>query len=201
VTTQAPGAYRFYSDIGQEDIVGTAAIPTVGKTSVTYAGWSGEAVYRPLLASSRSYFSDPEGWKPSQAPDVVATGVRREFRKKYPKLNDCEVWDKPKPYADADIRQVKSYASNRGWRLVEVAVNGCEPGDERGDPLEKEWFVATPTGDVKYLDSNMWLVDAGDFDNDGNSEVVFSIDDYNRGGYKLFYADFKKSAVFEFSYH
>jgi hypothetical protein len=36
----------------------------------------------------------------------------------------------------------------------------------------------------------MWLVDAGDYGSDGNSELVFSIDDYNHGGYKLFYESF-----------
>jgi hypothetical protein len=47
----------------------------------------------------------------------------------------------------------------------------------------------------------MWLVDAGDYDNDGRSELVFSIDDYDLGGYRLFYDHFKKESVFEFSYH
>jgi len=47
----------------------------------------------------------------------------------------------------------------------------------------------------------MWLVDAGDYDNDGKSEIVFSISRYNRGGYELFYDDFKGHTVFEFSYH
>jgi hypothetical protein len=47
----------------------------------------------------------------------------------------------------------------------------------------------------------MWLVDAGDYDNDGKSELVFSIDRYNRGGYELFYDDFKKRTIFEFGYH
>jgi hypothetical protein len=54
---------------------------------------------------------------------------------------------------------------------------------------------------ARFLGAGMWLVDAGDYDNDGKSEVLFSIDQYNRGGYILFYDDFKKQAVFEFSYH
>ena len=33
------------------------------------------------------------------------------------------------------------------------------------------------------------------------SELLFCIDQYNRGGYKLFYDDFKKRAVFQFNYH
>ncbi len=37
--------------------------------------------------------------------------------------------------------------------------------------------------------------------NDGRSERVFSIDDYNAGGYKLFYDGFRKSVTFQFHYH
>jgi hypothetical protein len=47
----------------------------------------------------------------------------------------------------------------------------------------------------------MWLVDAGDDDKDGKSELVFSISRYNSGGYVLFYDDFKKRAIFQFSNH
>jgi hypothetical protein len=51
------------------------------------------------------------------------------------------------------------------------------------------------------LGNGIWLVDAGDYDNDGKSELVFSIDRYNQGGYELFYDDFKKHATFEYGYH
>lgn len=47
----------------------------------------------------------------------------------------------------------------------------------------------------------MSLVDAGDYDNDGKSQLAFSTDRYDRGGYELFYDDFRKYAVLEFSYH
>jgi len=46
----------------------------------------------------------------------------------------------------------------------------------------------------------MWLVDAGDYDNGGKSEVLFAIDGYNMGGYRLFYDDFSRSAEFRFYY-
>ena len=36
---------------------------------------------------------------------------------------------------------------------------------------------------------------------DTPSELVFSIHGENRGGYELFYDDFKKHAKFEFTYH
>ena len=72
------------------------------------------------------------------------------------------------------------------------------PPDE---PFAVQWFVITPQQKVRWLDSNMWLVDAGDYDGNGKSELVFAIDGYNRGGYRLFYDDFRQRAEFEFSYH
>jgi hypothetical protein len=47
----------------------------------------------------------------------------------------------------------------------------------------------------------MWLVDAGDYDGDGKSEVLFAVDGYDLGGYRLFYRDFSRSSEFLFSYH
>ena len=66
-----------------------------------------------------------------------------------------------------------------------------------GDP----WFTINPEHSVQYLGQDIWLLDAGDYDNDGRSEVVFVIEGYNRGGYELFYDDFRKHAIFEYSYH
>jgi len=45
------------------------------------------------------------------------------------------------------------------------------------------------------------LVDAGDYDNDGKSELVFSIDRENEGGYQIWYDNFTKHATFKFHYH
>ena len=200
VTARTPAAFQFYSEIGQQIIDGTSAIPAVGKPSAAYAGWQDEPVYRPLVASSRSNFGDPEGWKPSLPPAAVVRQIRLEFQRKYPRLVDCEDSEKPKLYTGSEVRPAKAYLSNRGWRLVQMAANACAPDDD-GSPLGSEWFVVTAAGQISYLDRNMWLVDAGDYDNDGSAEVIFSIAGYNRGGYRIFYAGFRKSAAFEFSFH
>jgi len=71
----------------------------------------------------------------------------------------------------------------------------------RGPSSQRLKFVVTPEHQVRFLGSGMWFVDAGNYGEDGKTEVVFSIGGYNRDGYKLFYDDFKQSAVFEFNYH
>ena len=47
----------------------------------------------------------------------------------------------------------------------------------------------------------MRLVDAGDYDNSGHSQLLFLIDDDNRGGYRFYYDDFQKEAAFEYTFH
>ena len=46
----------------------------------------------------------------------------------------------------------------------------------------------------------MELIDAGDYDNDGKSELLFWYSGYNRDGYILIYDDFRKSAEYIWGY-
>src|SRR5437660_4601346 len=68
VTARTPKEFKFYSHVGLQEITSGSPIPTVGKRSTEYGGFTEASVYRPLAASSHSYFEDPEMWKPSQPP-------------------------------------------------------------------------------------------------------------------------------------
>jgi hypothetical protein len=39
--------------------------------------------------------------------------------------------------------------------------------------FSSRWFVNVLERQVQHLDSSMWLIDAGDHENDGKSELVF----------------------------
>jgi hypothetical protein len=189
---------------GTADITSHGPIPTVGKRSTEYGGFLGTAVFRPLIANSQPYFKDPDGWKPSHPSSEAAAALRAQFRKKFPQVSNCtsEGSDaKPWPYRDADIRLAKAYSSTRRWSVVQLLLERyrCEGPIE--DAFAGQWFAVSARGEIKFIGQGMWLVDAGDYDNDGKSEVVFSIDRYNEGGYELFYNDFAGHAVFQFGYH
>lgn len=47
----------------------------------------------------------------------------------------------------------------------------------------------------------MELVDIGDFDNDKNIEMLFSLSGYNKDGYTLVYDQFNKNVEYSWSYH
>lgn len=205
LSTRNSGDSRFYSEVGQQSITSAEPPPTVGKPSQDFAGWVDQPVLRPLIAISQSNYRDPEQWKSSQPPAEVLKLLRSEFRRKFPKVSNCgnpgANNEKPWLYQDSNIKVVKAYSSNAGWSVVRLELEPYRCDGPADDAFVGQWFSISPAQEIKFLDKAMWLVDAGDYDNDGHSELVFSIDDYNRGGYRLFYNHFKKEAVFEFSYH
>jgi hypothetical protein len=205
IVGKTPPSFDLYSTVGQQTIVGNTTPPAIGSPSADFAGFLGEPVFRPLVAVSRPNYRDPEDWKRAQlSPNTIAS-VRKAFRSRFPKVTNCSPQDiedaQPWPYTDANIKVDKAYSSNRHWFIAEVLLNGGECDGPPDDAFNPQWFVITPEGQVRFLDSNLWLIDAGDYDKDGKSELIFSIDGYNRGGYKLFYDDFSRHATFEFSYH
>jgi hypothetical protein len=190
--------------VGLQD-VSAGSVPTVGKRSTEYSGFTFAAVYRPLVANSRPYFNDPESWKPAQLSNGVASVLRGRFRKEFPRVSNCRNPDenvvKPWPYRDTDIKIGKAYRSNNSWFIAPMRLEEWRCDGPSDDAFSDQVFAISPNLEVTFLGAAMSLVDAGDYDDDGKSELVFSIGDYNRGGYELFYDDFKKHAVFKFSYH
>jgi hypothetical protein len=205
VTGQTPKEFHYYSHVGLQQIKDGGPVPTIGKRSTEYGGFTGASVYRPLVANSHPYFKDPESWKPVQPTADLVKLLRQHFRKKFPSVSNCANPDenvgKPWPYRDEDVRILKAYASGSAWSVARLRLEEYQCDGPSDDPFVDQWFAVSPELEVQFLGAAMWLVDAGDYDNDGKSELVFSIDDYNRGGYEIFYDDFKKNATFKFSYH
>lgn len=206
ITSQTPPHFSYYSDTGIEYITSHGPVPTVGKKSANYSGFQDTPVYRPLVAISQPNFADPDQWKPAQLSPEQIAAARRQFRNKLPKASNCKNPEenilRPWKYRDEDIHITKAYSSKDGWSLIELDLTGyaCD-GPYDGTGFVGQWYVMNPSAKVKYLGTDMWLVDAGDYDNDGKSEVLFSIKGYNEGGYRLFYQNFNKSAEFVFYYH
>lgn len=205
VMGRTPNEFKLYADVGLEEITSEGPVPTIGERAKEYGGFSGSPVFRPLIANSRPFFRDPDSWKRFNPSAKIAAALRLEFRKKFPSVSNCASLEddtaKPWPYRDADIKIIKSYRSNRDWSAVQLLLTGNRCDGPPEDAFLDQWFAVAPGGEIRFLGEGMWLVDAGDYDNDGRSEMVFSIDRYDRGGYELFYDDFKRHAEFAFSYH
>jgi hypothetical protein len=189
-----------------QDIPNTERVPTIGKRSVQFGGFADEALFRPLVVNSQPFLHDPDAWKPLHPGEDFVSLVRGSFSLKYPKLckQTADETDlEPLPYKNNEIQIVKAYVSNKSWRIAQLHLEGAIDCDdtEAGFAMDDPLFVIAPDNIVRYVTSGVWLVDAGDWDNDGVSELLFSINRYNEGGYQLFYDHFQKQASFEFSYH
>jgi hypothetical protein len=207
VTSRTPSRFKLYSEIGMEEIVSPSTVPTIGAKSADYSGYLRVPLYRPLVAVSQPNVSDPDQWKRADLAHDRVAAARRQFRLEFPKATNCrnpeENIAKPWMYQDEDIHVGKAYSSKSGWSLIEMNLTGNECDGEQGfqEAFNAQWFVIEPAGAAKFLGNDMWLVDAGDYDNDGRAELLFAIDAHNRGGYRLYYQNFAKNAEFAFRYH
>ena len=205
VSARTPGKFDYYADVGLQEITSTSAIPTISKRSTEYSGFLGAPVYRPLVANSRPYFNDPELWKPARPTTESLIALRQQFRKRFSAVSNCQTpyENVPRPwqYRDDAIKLLSAYSSKNQWSVVQLQLTGYRCDGPADDAFITQWFVIDPGKTINSLGKGMWLVDAGDYDNDGKSELVFSVGGYNSGGYRIFYDDFKRSATFAVRYH
>ncbi|WP_395644648.1 hypothetical protein [Terricaulis sp.] len=202
--TQTPGSWPLAADVGRMDITG-GEVPTRGERSDTFAGWTDAPVYRPLIAVSAANVADPQQWTALRPTASAIESARRVFRTRFADVQNCADGSSPPApftYTDAQIQSGDGYFSTDGWSVVtlHLADHGCD-GPLSGTAFNEQVFAVSRSGDTVYLGEGLIFVDAGDYDGDGKSEVIFAIDRYNEGGYALFWSDFDQHADFIFSYH
>ena len=206
VVARTPAAFQFYGHIGLQDIV-EGSPPIVGKPSFEFAGFAGGEVRRPLVTNSKPDFKGPAGWKRGMiTPEIQkqAINLLHGFAPAICKERASE--DAPLlpfKFAQEDI-VIRMYRSNDGRMLITANVIGayyCSYSGAGDGGYDAQTFVIDSNGKSRLLGPGLALVDAGDYDSDGKSELVFALSLYNRGGYVLLSDDFKEQARFEFGYH
>jgi len=176
----------------------------VGEPSEEFAGFQFEPVYRPLMAVSVPNYRDPENWNPTGISASTIAALHKAFRGRFPRVLNCaNNEERPKlwAYPDANVVVKKSYGSSRGWLIAQLSLIGYKCDGPPDEAIAYQAFAVPPQQQIRFLDSGMSLVDAGDYVNDGRSELIFVKGGYNRDGYKLFYDDFRRGATFQFGYH
>lgn len=206
ITSTTPHRFGYYAEVGLQNITSTSFVPTVGDRSRQFGGQTDASVYRPLVTNSKPFVSDPEVWKRSPLSVEQIFRVRQAFRQHFGKL--CQLAGdqthlKPLEYTDEKLMVVSAYKAKTGWAIARVHLQGAiDCADtEAGFETDDSWFAVDTQMQVRHLGDGIWLVDAGDYDNDGHSELVFSINRDDSGGYELFYDQFKKHVVFQYIYH
>lgn len=195
LTSKNPESISYYKDVGTHQISSDARVPTFGKPSEEFSGWPGGQTYRPLVLNSRANCADPGGWRPAK-PAVAELDAVRGYLRREQKVSAANM-------AKARLTANKSYGSRtRVAKLVSLTIEGAQVFQSSGDDdlNEDAWFYVAGK-EVRYLGSNMLLVDAGDYDGDGKEEAVFKVQRYNNDGYVLFSDEFGQKAEFSWGYH
>jgi len=63
------------------------------------------------------------------------------------------------------------------------------------------WFAIEGTGAPRFLDRDLTLIDAGDYDGGGHSELIFAKGGYNYDGYVLYDGDLRHAVEFGWNQH
>lgn len=183
-------------------------VPFVGKPSAAFAGWMGGEVHRPLVVTTGHGCRDPEHWRPSAPPQGVLKRLVSELRKVTKDIYDCGPAGDHGPYSfpDGDIVTLTSHVSDSSSRIVSLSVRVPADLAERcgvtsGSGWEPHTFVVLPDGQIRHLGSGLTLLDAGDYDGDGYSELVFFVARYDAGGYALFRGNLPRLVSYEWNYH
>lgn len=203
-----------FSRAKQTILTPIADVPTVGKTSQEFTGVSSllglTAVRRPLVVVSEPYYSDPDHWKRTRLPEEIARLVREGFRKQYPHVDRCEqerIAESDWKFPDSALVLAAAYSSNKNSFLVAVSLSAgdCGWGGRPDDPLDSfvnQWFFVDADRSVRRIGGFEELLDAGDYDNDGSSELIFfSTRSENSDAYDLIYGNFRKTVDLEIGYH
>lgn len=180
------------------------APPSIANPDARFAGWCSAPKRRPLVLVSRPNFRDPEGWKPFEPAPALRASLFEVLKAQAGAASSCPPdADKPMvlPYEAKDLVFAKSYEDGAGRKLVALGLdprrNSCDGPSESA--WATHWFLLH--AGAHYLGADLSLVDAGDYDADGQSEVLFWYSGYNEDGYTLFYDAFRKSVKFHWKYH
>ncbi len=176
--------------------------------SALFSGWCSAPAIRPMVITTIEKPSDPSAWKPFGVPVEYRERLLEPFRLAVGRVNllNCNTsgGSEPQPFSVRveDLRIFKGYASRSKEELISI---GLDPSTYRydgpaGTTWARHWFLLTDNV-VDYVGNSMELVDSGDFDADGKSEVLFWHSEYNQDGYVLYFDDMRRRVDYTWGYH
>jgi len=188
----------------------TNDLPTIGEVSIEFSSWALQKNYRPLTVVSEANSKDPERWKPFTPDKSIKKTLAPYFKKYMSAVLDLEF------SKDTELAYLKSYKSTLDDQLIHLGVKYYK-GEEMIVDYSL-WFHIDSLGFVKNLNefidkdylgdgfidddySDVTLIDAGDYDNDGKSEILFWTSRYNGDGNVLFSNGFNDMTEYTWSYH
>ena len=182
--------------------------PSMKNASKSFGGWCDTPKFRPLVLVSKSNVKDPAGWKPFKAgaeyKEMLFESLSNVLKRE--QVVNCRnpEQEKADPYAfkTEDLRIIAGYRSTDGSILISIGLN---PENYHCDgPMDAAWldhWFRIRNSQIDFIGEDLQLIDAGDYDADGTSEVMFWSSGYNKDGYVLYYDDLLKRVEFKWNYH
>jgi len=180
--------------------------PKLGNKEKRFSDWSYQPSTRPIVIVNKPFYKDHEKWKRYRPNLDVLKVLFPILKEKIGQAYHCEgppKWDaKEIDLKINDVKFFRSYRNNKGQMLVsagiiEEHIKNCDgPTDKTQEPM---WFFIS--SDTKFVGFELDLLDAADYDNDGDIEFIFSHSGYNRDGYTLYESDFNERYDYYWSYH
>ena len=131
------------------------------------------------------------------------------YRLRFPTVVHCkdeQILDKNWKYPDSALSFPDVYKSNRSAFLIGVALHAGDCGwvTEANDPQSifvNQWFYVGPNKSARWIGVFGDLLDAGDYDNDGVSEVIFfSTNSEHTDRYSLVFENLQSVTDIEIGY-
>ena len=134
------------------------------RRSLDYAGWIQEPVYKPILLSSsmNSTCKDPEKWRggPGDKSKPYLPAMLTLLDKQLA-FNAV-----PTTVSPSSVKIPHAWASPKQGRFAQLKASTVS-----GEPVSAVFYISTQG--TNFAGFNMALIDAGDFDGNGFSEVLF----------------------------
>lgn len=198
---------KYIAAKGLHEPTSDSQVPVVGRKTTEFNGWAemGEVpLFRPLVLVSRPNYADPQNWKPYQPSELEVNLCIPQFREAIGSVIFCDKKHGTTPTSDYERQAIlvgKSYRSSEGEALIALNLDpvlfNCDVSETGGE----KWFHINDMGQARLLDVSGRLLDAGDYDGDGTSEIIFFSSGYNRDGYVMLYDNLTKQVEHSWSYH
>jgi hypothetical protein len=183
-------------------------IPSSGDLTEEFSGNAGKPCARPLVCSSQSMIADPDGWKRVRSTAGLVRACQPAFKvavKDLYVVSDSGKKAKLK-YKEGMAVVHECWAAKDGTIYLSLKISGnmdklsgyqVPAGAPEWEP---QGFMINPKGKATWLGSGLRFVDAGDYDKDGRSEVIFFYTRGNSDGYAMYHSGFSKAVSFSWSY-
>lgn len=208
LTSTRPSSTNFYGAIALQ-IIKSSSLPAstmAGTKAEPEEVWPGMTPFRPLVLVTGSSWRDPEGWKRTASERALAPiddQLRKMFHAGVPVTSGegGETEITAFECGAHSLKVARAYRSSDGREILTIDLSGCTPPKDADFEHSITYTVLRDAGRAIALGSDLWLIDAGDFDGDGESEVIFGRSLHNHDSYVLYSRRFREHCEFSWGYH